>query len=129
MPCVANNPDWWVLEIFDGHGSHVNNLHVSEVQEKHRIIAAKEEADSSNVNQAHDNNVAHADKAFLHEHLALFRKAKSFHKGTVLQWDLTHVVLAAIFKTKPERWTSSFDACDLDPQTRTSFLDWCKKIE
>jgi hypothetical protein len=43
MPFIASNPDWWVLEIFDGCGSHVNNLHALEVREKHRITAAKEE--------------------------------------------------------------------------------------
>jgi len=73
--------------------------------------------------------VARSDKSFLREYLALFRKAKSFHKGVISQWDLIHVVLAAIRETKHERWTASFDACNLDPRTRTSFLDWCKKIE
>ena len=57
------------------------------------------------------------------------RQAKSYNKGVVTQWNLVHVVLATIRETKPERWTASFDACNLDPRTRTSFSEWCQKIE
>jgi hypothetical protein len=49
MPYITANPEWWVLEIFVGYGSHINNLYALEVREKHRIIAVKEEADSSHL--------------------------------------------------------------------------------
>jgi hypothetical protein len=29
----------------------------------------------------------------------------------------------------PELWIGSFDAVNLRPSTRVSFLDWCKQIE
>lgn len=31
MPFIKANPQWWVIEIFDGYGSHVNNLEALEV--------------------------------------------------------------------------------------------------
>jgi hypothetical protein len=80
MPCTKANPHWWVLEIFDGCGSHVNNLHALEVRERHKIVAVKEEGDSSHVNQAYDKHVARSDKSFFREFLALFRTAKNIIK-------------------------------------------------
>ena len=103
MPFIKANPDWWVLEIFDGCGSHVNNLEALDVREQRRIIAVKEEADSSHVNQACNKHVARSDKAFLRECLSQMRQAKSLNKGVVTQWNLVHVVLATIGETKPER--------------------------
>jgi hypothetical protein len=81
------------------------------------------------VHQAYNKYVTRSDKAFFCDYLSLFCKAKSLHKGVVTQWNLIHIVLTTIRETKPERWTSSFDACNLDPQTQTSFVEWCKKIE
>lgn len=31
MPVIKDNPDWWVLEVVDGYGSHVNNLDVLQI--------------------------------------------------------------------------------------------------
>ncbi len=44
------------------------------------------------------------------------------------QWGLVHVGLAAVRETKPETWTASFQACNMDPRNQLSFADWCTKI-
>jgi len=28
LPVVRDNPQWWMIEIFDEFGAHLNNLHV-----------------------------------------------------------------------------------------------------
>ena len=45
------------------------------------------------------------------------------------QWQLIHVVLNALRGTKPSACENSFHACNLNPETRVPFLEWCVKIE
>ena len=96
MPYIKENPQWWALEIFDGYGSHVNNLKALEIREKHKILCVKEEGDSSAVNQAYDKYVAASDKRTFRSCLGLMRTARILTKGVLSQWDLVHVVLSAI---------------------------------
>ena len=127
---VEANTQWWMLEIFDGFGAHLASLDAAQVRRDHKILSLKEEADSSHANQAYDRMVAKTDKMAKTESLGMMRSGIKFvNKGVVDQWGLVHVGMFAIRSTKRDTWTISFHACNLDPRTRVSFLDWCKKID
>ena len=126
---VEANPDWWCLEILDGFGAHFNSHYAMKERQKNRIISLKEEGNSSHVNQAYDRHVAKIDKQHAANFLSFLRKFR-FRCGSVLdQWHLIHVVLGALKAAKPSTWVSSFKACNLYPETRVPFQEWCKKIE
>jgi hypothetical protein len=105
---VEGNPDWWMLEVFDGFGAHLLSLKAMVARFDNKILALKEEGDSSHVNQAYDKYVAKEDKVSKTESLAMLRSAKHISKGVVDQWGLVHVGLYAVRATKPETWTTSF---------------------
>ena len=126
---VAANPQWWMLEIFDGFGAHLSSLNAMQFRYDNRVLSLKEEGFSSHVNQAYDKFVAKSDKAAQNECLGFQRNRLLPCKGVVDQWGLVHTGLHAIRSTQPSTWTQSFHACNLDPRTRVDFSAWCKKIE
>jgi hypothetical protein len=130
MPYVRENPDWWMLEIVDGFGSHVSSLEASQMRWNAKILLIKEEGDSSSVNQAYDKLVAKEDKRVLRATLSDIRNMKGSN-NFLTQWDLVHCGLRSVQHTseRPELWSGSFDAVNLRPSTRVSFLEWCKRIE
>jgi hypothetical protein len=93
------------------------------------VLSLKEEGDSSHVNQAYDKFVAKHDKSSANSSLSVLRRTTTVNKGIIDQWGLIHVGLQCIRSTQPATWTSSFDACNLDPRTRVPFVEWCKKIQ
>jgi hypothetical protein len=129
MPVIRANPDWWVLEVFDGFGSHTSGLRAMKIRHSSKILSLKEEGDSSHVNQAYDKFVAKGDKATEMRTLSYLRSAKQLTRGVVDQWHMVHVGLAAVRNTTPRTWTRSFQACNMDPRCQLSFPRWCKKIE
>ena len=62
MPVICNNPGMWVLEILDGFGSHCNCPKALQIYYDHKILQAKEEADTSHVCQLYDQQPAKKDK-------------------------------------------------------------------
>jgi len=68
---VANNPQWYMLEIFDGFGVHLSSYNAMKKRLDSKILSLKEEGDSSHVNQAYDKFVAKGDKAAKRESLAM----------------------------------------------------------
>mmetsp|Transcript_11118 Transcript_11118/g.23632 ORF Transcript_11118/g.23632 Transcript_11118/m.23632 type:complete len:101 (+) Transcript_11118:1290-1592(+) len=50
MPSILDNPQWWMLEIFDGFGVHFNNLVANRLRVQAKILSLKEEGDSSSIN-------------------------------------------------------------------------------
>ena len=56
------NPQWWVMEIFDGFGAHTLSPTAMQLRLDSKILSLKEEADSSHVNQGYDKFVAKSDK-------------------------------------------------------------------
>ena len=80
------------------------------------IFALKEEGDSSHINQAYDKYVAKEDKVSKVESLAMLQSVKHIDKGFVYQWRIVHVGLYAVRSMKPETWTRSFRACNMDPR-------------
>ena len=51
MPYIKANPDWWVLEIFDGFGAHLLDEESLRLRWINKILSLKEEGDSSSINQ------------------------------------------------------------------------------
>ena len=68
---VNVNPQWWVLEVFDGFGPHTSSLSSMQMRFDNKIMSLKEEDDSSHVNQAYDKFVAVSDKAAKAESLGM----------------------------------------------------------
>ena len=48
------NPQWWMLELFDGFGPHASSLHDMKLRCDAKISCVKEEGYSSHVNKAYD---------------------------------------------------------------------------
>jgi len=113
---VANNPQWYMLEIFDGFGAHLSSYMAMTMRFDNKILSLKEEGDSSHVNQAYDKFVAKGDKAAKRESLAM-QRSMSYASGVVDQWQLIHTGLYAVPNTNRKTWTNSFSACNLDPHT------------
>ena len=92
MDIISGNPQWWVLKIVDGFGSHTADWKVMQLYADAKIELIKEEADSSHINQAYDKYVAKNDKrcgrALLDN---LRRSGSSYTKGVLDQWHLVHV--------------------------------------
>ena len=128
LPFIKANPQWWVLEIFDGFGPHTSSIKAMELRAEANILSLKEEGDSSHVNQAYDQFVAKEDKATGRTTLSALRKLVSVTKGVLDQWQLVHVGLSMVFASKSGTWQASFNRVNLNPKTRVSFGEWCAKI-
>jgi hypothetical protein len=70
---VKDNPQWWMITIFDGFGAHLTNLNALKQRAEAKILSIKEEGNSSSYNQAYDKHIAKSDKfhqrcllAFMH---------------------------------------------------------------
>lgn len=131
LPYVKDNPEWYVLELLDGFGSHTNSLAANELRTKHKVLSLKEEADSSHINQAYDRLTAKSDKRVHRESLAWLLQDRARNKNILDQYALVHCGLAAVRKTKanPEIWRKSFVSTNTKPDEMISFVDWCKKVE
>ena len=129
MPFIEWNPQWWVVEIFDGYGAHLSNYEALKMRADARIISIKEEDDSSSINQAYDKQVARSDKRQQRKNLGYLRQLRGQNRF-VGQWSLVHVGLGAVRYTgeHPELWINSFIAVNLHPKHMLSFEDWCKKV-
>ena len=129
MPFIQDNPQWYVVEIFDGFGAHLSNYDALKMRADAKIISIKEEGDSSSINQAYDKLVAKSDKVEQRRSLGYLR-AMTGSNNFIDQWSLIYVGLAAVRYTKenPSLWVNSFIAVNLHPRHMLSFSDWCKKI-
>ena len=131
MPIVRDNPQWWMVEIFDGFGAHLNNLPALKKRVIAKILSLKEEGDSSSFNQAYDREVAKSDKNVQRMNLSYLRQDCRFNRNIIDQWKLLCCGLAAVRHTAkhPEIWDGSFRAVNLHPKHQISFEAWCKKLE
>ena len=93
---VNANPQWWVLEVFDGFGPHTSSLSSMQIRFDNNILSLKEEGDSSHVNQAYYKFVTVSDKAAKAGSLWMLRVNIYINKGVVCQWGVIHVGLYAI---------------------------------
>jgi hypothetical protein len=99
---VAANPQWWVLEIFDGFGAHLLSHKANEERFAAKILSLKEEGDTSHVCQAYDKHVAKGDKAA--KSLSLSFLCVGFKVSNILidQWILVQVGIFAVRDTTRE---------------------------
>jgi hypothetical protein len=125
---VAANPQWWVLEIFDGFGAHLLCHKENEGRFTANILSLKEEGDTSHVCQAYDKHVTKGDKAAKYLSLSILRTGFKSSNLLIDQWSLVQVGMFAVCDTTHECWTQSFDSCNLDPNTCVSFGEWCEGI-
>jgi hypothetical protein len=117
-PIVEANPEWWMSEVFDGFGPHTSSLKAMQYRADIKIIAVKEEGDSSHCNQAYDKFAAKRDKAANTESMYMLRwTMQDINRAGVDQWGLIHVGLFAVRELKEETWNNSFRACSMDPRS------------
>ena len=67
MPVIRDHPDWQAFLTFDGFKSNVNVNESLEIWAENKIRVGKEEAGTSHVNQAYDQQQARADKRIARE--------------------------------------------------------------
>jgi hypothetical protein len=124
MPIICDYPDWWVSLSLDGYGSHVNIAEANQIFTDHKIWIVKEEADSSQTNQAYDQLQAKRDKARMRPLVDLVSK----HCGVINQFQLIAIMIHALKKGQPEDWITSFISVNMHPKYRLPFGDWMQKI-
>ena len=127
MPLVRDNPQWMILELLDGFGSHERVLEAHELRAKFLVLSAKEESNTSHANQGYDQFVAKEDKRKAAEILYTQRMLTRFvnNKGGRLdQYDLVYTTITLVNNTTPQMWMSSYDRVNLNPLTRVSFNVW-----
>ena len=126
---VKANPQWWMLEIFDGFGSHIRSYTAMQARFERKILCIKEEGDSSHCNQAYDKYVAAQDKSAKTQAVGMIQACRGYSKGITDQWGLVHVGLFCVRSVQGKIWTRSFEACNLDPRSRVPFKEWCIRIQ
>ena len=117
MPFIRDNTDWYVPEIVDGFGAHLNNYDALKMRLDAKIIRVKEEGDSSSVNQAYDKFVAKNDKREHRMTLGTLREIQGAN-NIFNQRQMVHCGLSAIRVTTadPDIWINSFKAVNLHPR-------------
>jgi len=125
MDVVKDHPDWWMTVTCDGFGSHVIDKAV-ELFAKHKIQIAKEEGDTSPVNQSCDQDVAKKDKNCMRSNLELVRRklGKKVH-----QWSLISLAINAQLKVSSSDWARSHERVNTKPSCRVNFKDWTKQLD
>ena len=120
-----------MLEMLDGFKSHENVLKAHKLRAENNIGSLKEESNSSHANQGYDQQAAKADKKNAAESLYDQRKVKKYMTGKthIDQYDLVLTGIRIVNGCKPEIWRISYRRVNLDPRTRVSFQEWCKKIK
>ena len=131
LPYIKENPQWWVLELVDGFGSHITNVEANMERSNNKILSLKEEGDSSHINQAYDRLTARSDKSVNREALIWMQRDKATNAHTIDQWDLISCGMATVRQTDEDRsiWENSFIATNTKPSKMIPFIDWIKKIE
>ena len=100
LPVVKDNPQWWMIEIFDGFGAHLTNLNALKQRAEAKIRNIKKEGDSSSYNQAYDMHVANSDKHHQRRSLTYMRGTKKRNSNLIDQCDLIHCGVAAVRYTR-----------------------------
>ena len=92
----------------------------------HKILIIKEEGDTSQVNQSHDQSVAGNDKAGMRQLVDLVAPKL---RAKMDQWCLIGLAINAQLKVEPKAWSDSFKKVNLHPQFRVPFDDWIKTLD
>ena len=100
LPVVRDNPQWWMVEIFDGFGARLSNLPLLKKHIDAKILSLKEEGDSSLYNQAYDQEVAKFNKNIQQMNLSYLQTNCYYNKSIINQWKLLCCGLMALYHTK-----------------------------
>ena len=73
-----------MLKAFDGFGAHLLSLKLMVARYENKILALKEEGDSSHVNKAYEKYVAKEDKFSKAESLSMLRSSKQNQQRSCL---------------------------------------------
>ena len=122
---IRDLPKWWAFLTYDGFKSQVNVTEGLKTFAEERIRVGKEEAETSDFNQAYDKLQANQDKAQTRKLLEL--AWQKFH-GRINQWQLIMIISTATQNIPAKVWTDSFVAVNLHPHHRMTFHDWIKNI-
>ncbi|GFH45620.1 hypothetical protein CTEN210_02094 [Chaetoceros tenuissimus] len=125
LPVVRDHPDWWFVLSLDGYNAHVHCTEALQMFADHKIFVVKEEGESSQVNQAYDQNAAREDKTGMRE--SLNKVSRVYEK--IDQWKLTAIAITAQLRTTKETWITSFKRVNMHPSTRVSAEEWLKKLD
>jgi hypothetical protein len=117
LDIIKDNPDWWMLELLDGFGSHVNCHEANMHRWQHKVLSLKEEGDSSHINQAYDRFTAKNDKQVHREALQWLQRDKWKNRNIASQWDLVHGGLACVRASRdnPAIWERSNSSDEAPP--------------
>jgi hypothetical protein len=126
MPVICDHPDWWLMLSLDGFSSHINVHESLKVFAENKMLIVKEEGDTSQVNQAYDQNVAKADKLMIR---SLLDNVRPSLKRVLTQFELIAICLHALKDTKADSWISSFKKVNMHPDYRISFREWLPRVE
>ena len=126
MDVIRDHPQWWVLLTLDGFGSHVNVDEALKIFADSKILIAKEEGDTSHVNQAYDQLVAKADKQYVRHSLNMIKATLG---RAIDQWILISIAINAQNSIPKEVWIESFKKVNMHPKTRVPFQEWIKVLD
>jgi hypothetical protein len=68
-PIVMANPQWWMLEVFNGFGPDISSLIAMQYHVDSEIVSMKAEGDSLHCNQAHNKYIAKNEKPHIPQSL------------------------------------------------------------
>ena len=85
MPIVKQNPQWWMVTILNGLGAHLNNIYANDKRAENKILILKEEGDSSQVNQAYDEESTKSDNRVQRINLNYLLHDRRFNKSIINQ--------------------------------------------
>ena len=124
LPYVKDNPQWYVMGVFDGFGAHCMNHTALEMRLEANIISIKEEGGSSSINQSYGKEVANTDKIVQHQSLAYLNHLKESN-NFIDKWSLIIVGCTAVQykRDHPTIWINSFRAVNLHPHYMLLFKD------
>ena len=131
MPVVKGNLQWWMVEIFNGFGSYLNNLSSLKKRVDTKTLSLKEEGDSLSYNEAYNREVVKSDKTIQCMNLSYLCTDCFYNKSIIDQWKLVWCCgIAAVRHTtnNPQLWAGSFRAVNLHLKYNIPFEDWCKKL-
>ena len=125
MEVIRDHPDWLVALTLDGFSSHLQAMGYSTFNE-YNIALLLEDGDTSQTNQAFDQQKAKEDKRNMRN---LLDTTRSILNVQLDQWKLISVCIVALKRSTRSSWINSFIRVNLHPDHRLSFVDWIKKIE
>ena len=129
MPHIVDHPNWWTFLSLDGWGKHATSLKTLLKARGLRVMVAKEEGDSSQVNQPYDGEVAIQDKSMGRDLLSLLRTSTGITRGIVDQYGLVHVVLEILSADGAgTAWERSAIRCNMHPNHRVPFDQWVESL-